>query len=473
MSYLNQYIGNYKIVSLIKSGGMADVYLGEDINTQYRVAIKILKADYKNDHDVVRRFYIEGAVLEKFDHPNIVKFLFNTDINGQPVMVMEYLEGYDMNELLNKKEPVAINLITDYFLQVLDAVIYAHAKNVVHRDIKPSNIFITNDGVVKLLDFGIAKILLSNLDQTKTGFGQFTPTYMSPEQAAMKKEITEKSDIYSLGVTLYSLLNGKNPYQDMSAFEIGHQVLHEPLPALTNYPYLNNVIARATAKGINERFNTVEEFRNGFIRAVNKREIIENLDNDGRADVFNNDMNQALKLFGIFLAVIILFGFSMSFFNDKYYPTYFEAGNEPNSITPTQEVGYPYTSRFRYFLDGANYIKDESLDCIWCINEDGAMNYSQAQKKETESNRIPKFKEIVKLYDKNFSAGTGFQKNNQFFPAHMHPIFSAVGEGSWFWVSDRHSNPNKAYAINMYNGLKVAFDKENPAFPTHLILINR
>jgi serine/threonine-protein kinase len=307
MIYLNQYIGNYKIVSLIKSGGMADVYLGEDINTQDRVAIKILKADYKNDLDVVRRFYIEGAVLEKFDHPNIVKFLFNTDINGQPVMVMEYLEGYDMNELLNKKEPVAINLIADYFLQVLDAVIYAHAKNVVHRDIKPSNIFITTDGVVKLLDFGIAKILLDNLDQTKTGFGQFTPTYMSPEQASIKKYITEKSYIYSLGVTLFSLVNGKNPYQEMSAFVIGHQVLHEPLPALVDYPYLNNVIARATAKSIYERYTPVEEFKNSFYRAVNKRASIENLNNEVNTDV-NNDINQALKLFGVFLAVIVLFG---------------------------------------------------------------------------------------------------------------------------------------------------------------------
>ncbi len=299
---LNKHFGNHQTIRLIKSGGMADVFQGVDKTTGNLVAIKILKSDFQNDVDVVKRFYKEGAVLEKLDHPNIVKFLFNTEMNGHPVMVMEYLEGHDMNDFLNKDTIIDYKLFHQYFLQVFDAVIYAHSQNLIHRDIKPSNIFVTKEGIVKLLDFGIVKIMTDTINSnTTTGYGFLTPSYMSPEQAKGSRVITKATDIYSLGVTMYSILNGKNPYQNMMAFEIGHHVIHKPLPKLKGFTKLNKVIAKATAKEPDDRYKSVLDFKTAFEIAF------ETDDEQSKISTFISHFKKVLNVKSFIIGVIITY----------------------------------------------------------------------------------------------------------------------------------------------------------------------
>ncbi len=321
---IGQIIGSFKIVRFIKSGGMADVYEGQEINIGKKVAIKVLKSNFQNEKEIVNRFFKEGSVLEQLAHPNIVRVLYTTEHMGCPVMIMEYLNGEDLNDHLANNAPLDIAIIESFFLQILDAVIYAHSQNVLHRDIKPSNIFITQTKQIKILDFGIAKILDSNAENTQTGFGMYTPMYMSPEQARAEKNLTAHTDIYSLGVTLYTIAAGENPYQGLSQYEIGNKILNEPLPKLSGYPdSFNQVIAKATEKNKEHRYQTALEFKNAFETALKvnggqtiktkEKEQIQSPTNDKRGNIDEvgkggySPLTIALIIFSCFLLAGMLF----------------------------------------------------------------------------------------------------------------------------------------------------------------------
>ncbi|MBW3630970.1 MAG: protein kinase [Gemmatimonadetes bacterium] len=212
--------GPYRVAGEIARGGMGAVYLAERADGQYerRVALKVIKGGM-DTHLVLERFRAERQILAQLDHPNIARLLDGgTTEAGQPYFVMEYIEGEAIDRYVQVRGlsvPERLRL----FLQVCDAVSYAHGHRVVHRDIKPANILVTGEGVPKLLDFGIAKVLESEVDDaassTTTGLRLLTPRYASPEQVQGRRATTA-SDIYSLGVVLYELLTGCSPYQARS-----------------------------------------------------------------------------------------------------------------------------------------------------------------------------------------------------------------------------------------------------------------
>ena len=219
-------IGRYRIIRQIGRGGMGSVYLAERSDDQFRrrVAVKAVSADLV-DEETLRRFHNERQTLAALDHPNIIKLLDGgTDENGAPYLVMDFVEGQAIDEYCSTHKLSMIERL-QLFRTVCSAVTYAHQNLVVHRDLKPGNILITPEGVPKLLDFGIAKLLKpeysTSMAMTRTDLRPMTPEYASPEQV-LGGPITTASDIYSLGVLLYRLLTGFHPYQlkTQSALEL-------------------------------------------------------------------------------------------------------------------------------------------------------------------------------------------------------------------------------------------------------------
>jgi len=210
-------LGPYEIVKPIGQGGMASVYLAMRADEQYRkrVAIKLVSAGSESKH-IVRRFRHERQTLAGLDHPNIVKLLDGgITQEGLPYLVMDYVEGLPVDEYCDRRE-LCLNERLQLFRSVCTAVQYAHERLVIHRDLKPSNILVTREGMAKLLDFGIAKVLNSEVSAemslTRTADRQLTPGYASPEQVR-GEAITCATDVYSLGVVLYELLTGHRPYR--------------------------------------------------------------------------------------------------------------------------------------------------------------------------------------------------------------------------------------------------------------------
>jgi eukaryotic-like serine/threonine-protein kinase len=211
------HIGPYRIVRLLGRGGMGAVYEAarDDGGPVGRVALKVVRLEATSP-ELIRRFNLERRTLARLDHPNIARLLDGgTTAEGTPYLAMEFVEGERIDEFCNHQRH-SIEQRLQLFLTVCAAVQYAHGRLVVHRDLKPNNILVSAAGVPKLLDFGIAKLLVgddgtSSPEETRTGSNVFTPEYASPEQIA-GKEITTASDVYSLGVLLYVLLTGQRPY---------------------------------------------------------------------------------------------------------------------------------------------------------------------------------------------------------------------------------------------------------------------
>ena len=214
-------LGGYTLIREIGRGGVGVVYLAErsDETFHRQVAIKLVLPP-ASSAAVIGRFQQEREILASLDHPNIAKLLdAGVTEEGWPFFVMEFVDGQPIHRWCDERK-LNVNQRLELFQGVIDAVRFAHQHLVVHRDLKPSNIFVTNDGVVKLLDFGIAKVLSNGktgeVPATQTLAGMMTPEYASPEQVK-GAPITTQSDVYSLGVVLYELLTGHRPHSLLSA----------------------------------------------------------------------------------------------------------------------------------------------------------------------------------------------------------------------------------------------------------------
>ena len=266
-------ISNYKIISVLGEGGMGTVYLAEHTVFSRKVAVKVLLSQYIKNSNLRERFKNESILLSKLKHPYIVGvYDFYEDENGLYIF-MEYIEGTPLDEYIEKKSgPISSERAIPIMKKVLDAFSYAHSQGIIHRDIKPSNIMIDDNDDIKVLDFGIAKILDDDKSLTKTG-QMGTVFYMSPEQVKGDK-VTEKSDIYSLGVTFYQILTGLNPYGGLTTeFEIYNKITQESLPNPQSvYPgipyFLCSVLEKSLQKEPVDRFSTCQE----FINAINNEE---------------------------------------------------------------------------------------------------------------------------------------------------------------------------------------------------------
>ncbi len=252
----------YQIIKSIGEGGMANVYLAYDTILDRDVAVKVLRGDLANDEKFVRRFQREALNASSLSHPNIVEVYDVGEDNDQYFIVMEYIDGKNLKDLLKKRGKLTVSEVIDIMSQIADGLSVAHDSYIIHRDIKPQNIMILENGLVKITDFGIAMAMnATQLTQTNSVMGSVH--YLPPEQASGKGS-TLKSDIYSMGILMYELLTGTLPYRGDNAVEIALKHLKEPLPSireeLPDLPQsVENVILKSAAKNPKNRYNDARE----------------------------------------------------------------------------------------------------------------------------------------------------------------------------------------------------------------------
>lgn len=266
---LGKNFNGFTIQHLLGEGGMANVYYAEN-SIGKAAAIKILKPSIAQDFSIQERFRQEAMVMVRLKHPNIREVYDLVGDGDDLVIVMEYLEGYDLAEIINRKGVITENTLRPLLQQILEGLGYAHRQGIVHRDIKPSNIFYTSNRQIKLLDFGIAKIA-GELGQTKTGQVMGSPLYMSPEQVKGSKEIDQRTDIYSLGVCVYNLITGQKPYdhRSLSEFEIQTKIVKDSLPKLSEAsPALNRIVSMCTEKEPTQRFQNCQEILDALKKPI-------------------------------------------------------------------------------------------------------------------------------------------------------------------------------------------------------------
>ncbi|MEZ4701026.1 MAG: serine/threonine-protein kinase [Rhodothermales bacterium] len=353
------HIGPYRLEKLIGEGGMGDVYLARRDDDQYdqQVALKLIRPGYRNS-ELIARFRVERQVLARLNHPNITQLLDGgMDSEGRPYLVMQYVDGVPITEFCDKRM-LSIDDRLRLFRTVCAAVQYAHANLVVHRDLKPSNILVTEDGRVKLLDFGIAKLLDPEWDfsvaVTRSHVRLMTPEYAAPEQVR-GDAITTATDVYALGVLLYEILTGRRPYRlgKRVQAEIERAICEEapirPSTAVTEAAEadrakpattpealsrarrtelsrlkrvlqgdLDNIVMMALRKEPDRRYGSVDQFSQDIRRYLSGRPVAAQKDTAGyRLRKFvRRNRTAVVAVAGVF-ALILGFGVAMSIQADK------------------------------------------------------------------------------------------------------------------------------------------------------------
>lgn len=252
----------YKIIKSIGEGGMANVYLAYDTILERNVAVKVLRGDLSGDEKFVRRFQREALSASSLSNENIVEVYDVGEDHGEYYIVMEYVEGKHLKNLLKKRGKLTVAEVVDIMLQVTSGLSVAHDSYIIHRDIKPQNIMILENGLVKIADFGIA-VAMNSTQLTQTNSVMGSVHYLPPEQAS-GKGATLQSDIYSLGILMYELLTGKLPFRGDNAVEIALKHLKEPMPSvrseIPDIPQsIENIILKATAKNPKNRYADARE----------------------------------------------------------------------------------------------------------------------------------------------------------------------------------------------------------------------
>ena len=226
---VGQSFGKCRLISLIGKGGMGSVYLAEHLFLKRRVAIKILSRDLSSDPEELARFEKEAIAAARLDHENIVTIHDVDEENGRLFIVMEVVEGEDLDVYLRRKGALPVRRATEIVREVARALEHAHAAGVVHRDIKPGNILIGRKGEIKITDFGLAQDV-GHKEQHSGAYVLGTPFYVSPEQA-QGLPADGRSDLYSLGVTFYQMLTGRRPFEGRSPDSVVRKHLEKPRPS--------------------------------------------------------------------------------------------------------------------------------------------------------------------------------------------------------------------------------------------------
>jgi serine/threonine protein kinase len=389
MNMIGEQIQNYKILSLLGEGGMGTVYLAEHVKLGRKVAIKSLHAQFVNSKEIRARFMNEAKVMAELQHPNIVNLYDYVETENGLYLIIELVDGKPIDEYIEQVSgPIEEEKAIAMMHEILEGFQYAHEMGLVHRDIKPSNLVISAKNKVKILDFGIAKMVGDTSSKmTKTGTQIGTVYYMSPEQVK-GDDLDHRSDIYALGVTFFQMLTGSSPYKGMTKeFEVFMKIVNEDLPdPRTIYPGISDhmcaVIQKATARDANERFQSCDEFADalngGFtakkeqIVASTEKEDFQSLDNHEDLNIVtamladevekqfldkensnirtNNHTENSIhqisdskiksdkfKLFGLIGAIVLIFGIIMIYYIGKDGPTV-----KPDSTT--HENNYSTTS---------------------------------------------------------------------------------------------------------------------------------
>lgn len=251
-------IGKYEVLDILGRGGMGVVYRARDTRIGRNVAIKTLTEGFAGNADMLKRFYQEAGHTGNLRHPNIVIIYDFGDENGLPYIVMEYLDGDPLDRLIHEKVPLHLSVKLEIMEQVCSALAYAHSRGMIHRDVKPANIIVQQDGLVKLLDFGIARgDVRVEGGMTRTGTLVGTPAYMAPERL-QGSPFDGRSDVFSVGVVLYQMLTGRLPF-DAEYPAILHQILEQDPPPLSSFlsaypPQLEQIIEKSLAKKPGDRY---------------------------------------------------------------------------------------------------------------------------------------------------------------------------------------------------------------------------
>jgi len=290
-NWTGKTLGKVKIGEFLARGGMAEVYLGEHVTLDRKVAVKIMRDHVEAEPENHTRFEREARVVANLRHPNIIQVFDYELMDGQPCLVMEYVPGASLGTYLKalhkRGEKMPLDMVGKILIAIASAIDYAHSQNVVHRDIKPANVLLRSaSGAVNpeqplpedvdpvLTDFGLVRLLDSSF-HTTTGTVSGTPAYMSPEQARGDK-ITRKTDIYSLGIMLYEMLAGSVPFDAESSFGILMKHLNDPPPPIFGISSdLQLVINRALAKDTEVRYNTAKELTDDFMAVFHGQTVSE------------------------------------------------------------------------------------------------------------------------------------------------------------------------------------------------------
>jgi serine/threonine protein kinase len=261
-------VGNYKIIEALGEGGVGMVYKGVDTMLDREVAIKVLRPELASQTSVVERFRSEAVTLAKLNHPNIAT-LYSLFRHGDHLfMVLEFIKGETLDHLLFRRGAIPAAEAIPYFCQALEGINYAHERGIVHRDIKPGNMMLAEDGILKVLDFGIARLLGSNR-MTRVGNVIGTLEYMSPEQVK-GLETDARSDVYGLGIMLYEILTGKLPFESENDFEL-MKMQTEQMPVLPRQlnpeipVEVEEAIIKAVSKNPDDRFKSAGDFLETFL----------------------------------------------------------------------------------------------------------------------------------------------------------------------------------------------------------------
>ncbi len=293
-----QIVAHYKVLSLLGEGGMGKVYLAQDTKLDRKVALKFPPAELAANPDHMRRFTQEAKAAAALNHPNIAQIFEIGKHNGADYIAMEYVEGETLRQLLARRK-LDIKRVVELAAQVASGLSAAHKEGVIHRDIKPENLIVKAGGRIKILDFGLAKLVekykgvagVSELTtaympstgpaETMAGAILGTVSYMSPEQARAEK-LDQRTDIFSLGVVLYEMVTSERPFAGKSAIDTLHAIINRDPPPVTQLnsqapPELADILAKALAKDPSERYQHAGDFEldlRRFKRALESNTLI-------------------------------------------------------------------------------------------------------------------------------------------------------------------------------------------------------
>lgn len=279
MIRVNDVIGQrYKIISELGEGGMSNVYEARDVIFKRQVALKIIKFENAKKIDNLIRFQNEARFSAAFNHPNIVKIYDYGEYNNLPYIVTEFVKGQTLRDVLDYKRCFSLNESCSIMLQLCDAVIEIHSKNIIHRDIKPQNIYYSSDGEIKLGDFGISILLGSEINVNENRKIMGTAQYLASELVLGEKP-SFQSDIYAMGITFFELITGRVPFDGKNPHDVAVMQVEKEVPSpLTINPNLPKeveyIIFKAVDKDLNKRYKTVSEMRRDILSLYKNKKIM-------------------------------------------------------------------------------------------------------------------------------------------------------------------------------------------------------
>ena len=275
-------IGRFRVLDRIGRGAQGVVYAAQDEVIGRPVALKVLMADLESDPETRARFHREAQAAARLLHPNIISIFDAGEDQGRPFIAMQLLEGLPLAAYLERPEAGALERKLDLMIQMCEGLAAAHGQGIVHRDLKPSNLFVQNDGLLKILDFGVARFVDSSMTPAGTILG--TPDYMSPEQAR-GAAVDERSDIFSAGAVFYFILAGRKPFPGPDLPAVLRQLqFEEPAPLGNAAPReLENLVLQAMAKDVEERPARVEDLLVTLVRYRRRYRFRDPQARDGRS----------------------------------------------------------------------------------------------------------------------------------------------------------------------------------------------